>query len=99
MIQVDENEKKKEGNNINMTKTEYLNGFDTSDFSQKKMKTISSMNKTVQKNLPKLKRKKMKKKVNTTDTESNNINLNDDSDDGDEDPKITKIFRINKEQH
>ena len=37
MIQVDENEKKKEGNNINMTKTEYLNGFDTSDFSQKKM--------------------------------------------------------------
>ena len=99
MIQVDENEKKKEGNNINMTKTEYLNGFDTSDFSQKKMKTISSMNKTVQKSLPKLKRKKMKKKVNTTDTESNNINLNDDSDDGDEDPKITKIFRINKEQH
>ena len=98
MIQVDENEKKKDGNNINMTKTEYLSGFDISD-SQKKMKTISSMNKTTQKSLPKLKKKKIKKKVNTTDSENNNINLNDDSDDGDDDPKNTKIFRLNKEQH
>ena len=99
MIQVDENEKKKEqGNNINnMTKTEYFNGFDVDDFSQKKMKTISSMNKTMQKSLPKLKRKKMKKKINNTDTDNNNINLNDESDDPEEDPKITKIFRINKD--
>ena len=101
MIQLDENEKKKDqkNTNINMTKTEYLNGFDISDFTQKKMKTISGMNKTTQKSLPKLKRKKMKKKVNNTDSDNNNINLNDDSDDGDEDPKITKIFRLNKEQN
>ena len=33
MIQVDENDKKKEGN-VNMTKTEYLNDF--TDFSTKK---------------------------------------------------------------
>jgi hypothetical protein len=80
-----------------MTKTEYFNGFDVDDFSQKKMKTISSMNKTMQKSLPKLKRKKMKKKINNTDTDNNNINLNDESDDPEEDPKITKIFRINKD--
>jgi hypothetical protein len=40
MIQVDENEKKKEGNNINMTKTEYLNGFDTSADSSEKVPLI-----------------------------------------------------------
>ena len=96
MIQVDENDKKKEGN-VNMTKTEYLNDF--TDFPSKKMKTINGMNKTTQKSLPKLRRKKVKKKVNTTDSENNNVNLNDDSDEGDEDPKITKIFRLNKEQH
>ena len=63
------------------------------------MKIINGMNKTTQKSLPKLRRKKVKKKVNTTDSENNNVNLNDDSDEGDEDPKITKIFRLNKEQH
>jgi hypothetical protein len=95
MIQVDENEKKNIGNNnANFTKTDY----DFSDFSTKKMKTISGMNKTTQKSLPKLKRKKMKPKVSSTDSD-NNINLNDESEDGDEDPKITKIFRLSKEPH
>ena len=94
MIQVDENEKKNIGNNnANFTKTDY----DFSDFSTKKMKTISGMNKTTQKSLPKLKRKKMKPKVSTDS--DNNINLNDESEDGDEDPKITKIFRLSKEPH
>ena len=82
-----------------MTKTEFFSGLDMSDFSGKKTNTISGMNKTLQKSLPKLKRKKMKKKVNTTDTENNNANANDESDDGEDDPKITKIFRLNKEQH
>ena len=97
MIQIDENEKKMNPNN--MTKTEFFSGLDMSDFSGKKTNTISGMNKTLQKSLPKLKRKKMKKKVNTTDTENNNANANDESDDGEDDPKITKIFRLNKEQH
>ena len=97
MIQIDENEKKMNTNN--MTKTEFFSGLDMSDFSGKKTNTISGMNKTLQKSLPKLKRKKMKKKVNTTDTENNNANANDESDDGEDDPKITKIFRLNKEQH
>ena len=97
MIQIDENEKKMNSNH--MTKTEFFSGLDMSDFSGKKTNTINSMNKTLQKSLPKLKRKKMKKKFNTTDTENNNVNANDDSDDGEDDPKITKIFRVNKEQH
>ena len=97
MIQIDENEKKMNSNR--MTKTELFSGLDMPDFSTKKMKTISGMNKTTQKSLPKLKRKKVKKKINTTDTENNNININDESDDGEDDPKITKIFRVNKEQH
>ena len=97
MIQIDESEKKMNPNH--MTKTEFFSGIDMSEFSAKKTNTINSMNKTLQKSLPKLKRKKMKKKFNTTDTENNNINANDDSDDGEDDPKITKIFRVNKEQH
>ena len=97
MIQIDENEKKINSNR--MTKTELFSGLDMPDFSGKKNNTISSMNKTLQKSLPKLKRKKVKKKINTTDTENNNININDESDDGEDDPKITKIFRVNKEQH
>ena len=97
MIQIDENEKKMNSNR--MTKTELFSGLDMPDFSGKKNNTISSMNKTLQKSLPKLKRKKVKKKINTTDTENNNININDESDDGEFDPKITKIFRVNKEQH
>ena len=97
MIQIDENEKKMNSNR--MTKTELFSGLDMPDFSGKKNNTISSMNKTLQKSLPKLKRKKVKKKINTTDTENNNININDESDDGEDDPKITKIFRVNKEQH
>ena len=101
MIQVDENEKKinQNNNNINaMTRTEYLSGLDMSDFSGRKTNTISGMNKTTQKSLPKLKRKKMKKKVNATDSDVNNANLNEESDYGDDDPKITKIFRINKDK-
>ena len=97
MIQIDENEKKMNSNR--MTKTELFSGLDMPDFSGKKNNTINSMNKTLQKSLPKLKRKKVKKKINTTDTENNNININDESDDGEDDPKITKIFRVNKEQH
>ena len=98
MIQVDENEKKINNPN-NMTRTEFFSGLDMSDISSKKMNTLSGMNKTKQKSLPKLKRKKMKKKVNNTESDNNNININDDSDEGDEEPKITKIFRLNKEQH
>ena len=97
MLQIDENEKKMNPNH--MTKTELLSGIDMSEFSAKKTNTINSMNKTLQKSLPKLKKKKMKKKFNMTDTENNNTNANEDSDEGEDDPKITKIFRINKEQH
>ena len=60
MIQIDENEKKMNSNR--MTKTELFSGLDMPDFSGKKNNTISSMNKTLQKSLPKLKRKKVKKK-------------------------------------
>ena len=98
MIQVDENEKKMNNQN-NMTRTEFFSGLDMSEISGKKMNTLSGVNKKTQKSLPKLKRKKMKKKVNNTDSDNNNINVNDDSDEVDEEPKITKIFRLNKEQH
>ena len=108
MIQIDENDKKNvnnENNEFSKTKTlnkaEYLNTLDISDFSGKKINTI--MNRTTQKSLPKIKKNRLKKKANTAgDSENNNklMNMNnEDSDDNEDEPKITKIFKKNKEQH
>jgi len=91
-----------------LTKTEFFNGsgFDGSELSPqpKNIKnnnaTLSNMNKTTQKSLPKLKKHKTKKKnVNMTGDSDQNMNNIDDSEDNEEEPKITKIFRMNKDQH
>ena len=97
-LQLDENDKKKEQikNIINFNKTEYSNGFGL-----KKINTLNDMKKTIQQNLPRLKDKdkEIMKKVNSTFSENNNIKIKLDLDDGNEKPIITKIFRVNKEQH
>ena len=96
-------------NKNNLTKTEFFSGsnFDDSELSPqiKNLKhlnnrTVSNMNKTTQKSLPKLKKHKIKRKnINMTGDSEPNINMNNDSEDNEEEPKITKIFRVNKDQH
>jgi len=94
--------------NKNNTKTDFLSasGFDVSDLSpyNKTIKNLNNntinMNKTTQKSLPKLnKHKLMKKNANLTTFQDQNLNMNDDSDENEDEPKITKIFRVNKDQH
>ena len=96
-------------NKNNLTKTDFFSGsgFDVSELSSqaKNLKnlnnrTISNMNKTTQKSLPKLKKHKINRKnINLPGDSEPNINLNNDSEDNEEEPKITKIFRVNKDQH
>ena len=96
-------------NKNNLTKTEFFSGsnFDDSELSPqiKNLKhlnnrTVSNMNKTTQKSLPKLKKHKIKRKnINMTGDSEPNINMSNDSEDNEEEPKITKIFRVNKDQH
>ena len=94
--------------NKNNTKTDFLSasGFDASEFSphNKTIKNLNNntvnMNKTTQKSLPKLnKHKLMKKNANLTTFQDQNLNMNDESDENEDEPKITKIFRVTKEQH
>lgn len=94
--------------NKNNTKTDFLSasGFEVSDLSphNKTIKNLNNntinMNKTTQKSLPKLnKHKLMKKNANLTTFQDQNLNMNDDSDENEDEPKITKIFRVNKDQH
>ena len=92
-----------------LTKTDYFSGsgFDGSELSpqNKNIKnlsnqTVSNMNKTTQKSLPKLKKHRIKRKnINVTGDSEQNMIMNEDSEDNEEEPKITKIFRVNKEQH
>ncbi len=96
-------------NKNTMTKTDFFNGsnIDGSELSPhpKNMKninnlTINNMNKTTQKSLPKLRKHKLKKKnPNTTGDSEPNMNNPDDSEENEDEPKITKIFRMNKDQH
>ena len=96
-------------NKNTLTKTDFFNGsgIDGSDLSphSKNMKsfnnlTINNMNKTTQKSLPKLKKHKLKKKnPNMTADSEQNLNNPDDSEENEDEPKITKIFRMNKDQH
>ena len=96
-------------NKNTMTKTDFFNGsgIDGSELSPhpKNMKninnlTINNMNKTTQKSLPKLRKHKLKKKnPNTTGDSEPNLNNPDDSEENEDEPKITKIFRMNKDQH
>ena len=107
MIQVDENDKKnafqtyKEMNDLNknknnMNKTEYFNSYE--DSSDTRTKNKNNLNKTILKNLPKLHQNRLKKKVNTFSDTEKNINANYESEDNDEEPKITKIVKMGKEQ-
>ena len=107
MIQVDENDKKnafqtyKEMNDLNknknnMNKTEYFNSYE--DSSDTRTKNKNNLNKTILKNLPKLHQNRLKKKVNTFSDTEKNINVNYESEDNDEEPKITKIVKMGKEQ-
>ena len=96
-------------NKNTLTKTDFFNGsgIDGSDLSphSKNMKsfnnlTINNMNKTKKKSLPKLKKHKLKKKnPNMTADSEQNLNNPDDSEENEDEPKITKIFRMNKDQH
>ena len=95
--------------NTSLTKTEFFSGsgIDVSELSPqtKNLKslnnrTVNNMNKTTQKSLPKLKKHKIKRKnINMTGDSEPNMNMNEDSEDNEEEPKITKIFRVNKDQH
>ena len=94
--------------NKNNTKTDFLSasGFEVSELSphNKTIKNLNNntvnMNKTTQKSLPKLnKHKLMKKNANLTTFQDQNLNMNDESDENEDEPKITKIFRVNKDQH
>ena len=95
--------------NTSLTKTEFFNGsgIDVSELSPqtKNLKSlnnrsINNMNKTTQKSLPKLKKHKIKRKnINMTGDSELNLNINEDSEENEEEPKITKIFRVNKDQH
>ena len=96
-------------NKNSLTKTEFFSGsgFDVSELSPQPKglkslnnRTVSNMNKTTQKSLPKLKKHKIKRKnINMTGDSEQNMNLNEESEDNEEEPKITKIFRVNKDQH
>ena len=96
-------------NKNSLTKTVFVSGsgFEVSEMSPqpKNMKnlnnrTVSNLNKTTQKSLPKLKKHKIKRKnINMTGDSEPNMNMNEDSEDNEEEPKITKIFRVNKDQH
>ncbi len=97
-------------NKNNLTKTEFFNGsgFDVSELSPqaKNLKnfnnnrTLSNINKTTQKSLPKLKKHKIKRKnINMTGDSEQNMNVNEDSGDNEDEPKITKIVRVAKDQH
>jgi hypothetical protein len=94
--------------NKNNTKTDFLSasGFEVSELSphNKTIKNLNNntvnMNKTTQKSLPKLnKHKLMKKNANLTTFQEQNLNMNDESDENEDEPKITKIFRVTKDQH
>ena len=113
MIQVEENDKKSAFHTYNemnelAKKNDFFSGSaDTSELSpqtrnlkNQNSKTLSNLNKTTQKSLPKLKKHKVKRKnINMTGDADANININGDSEDNEEEPKITKIFRVNKDQH
>ena len=96
-------------NKNNLTKTDFFNGreFDISELppQTKKLKnlysrTVKNMNRTTQKSLPKLKKNRIKRKnINMTGDSELNLNMNEDSEDIEEEPKITKIFKRNKDQH
>ena len=95
-------------NKKSLTKTDYFNGsgFEASELSPQlknrnlNSQTVSNMNKTTQKSLPKLKKHKLNKKhINITGDSEQNLVMNEDFVDNEEEPKITKIFRVNKEQH
>ena len=94
----------------NLTKTEYFSasGFEGSELSPQyknrknlSNQTITNKNKTTQKSLPKLNKHKLKRKnVNMTGDTEQNIIMNEESEENEEEPKITKIFRVNnKDQH
>jgi hypothetical protein len=94
--------------NKNNNKTDFLSasGFDAPDLSphNKTIKNLNNntvnINKTTQKSLPKLNRHKlMKKNANLTSFQDQNLNINDESDENEDEPKITKIFRVTKDQH
>ena len=94
--------------NKNNNKTDFLSasGFDAPDLSphNKTIKNLNNntvnINKTTQKSLPKLNRHKlMKKNANLTSFQDQNLNINDESDENEDEPKITKIFRVAKDQH
>ena len=113
LIQVEENDKKSAFRTYNemnelAKKNDFFSGSaDTSELSpqtrnlkNQNSKTLSNLNKTTQKSLPKLKKHKIKRKnINMTGDADANININGDSEDNEEEPKITKIFRVNKDQH
>ena len=97
-------------NKNNLTKTEFFSGsgFDVSELSPqaKNLKnfnnnrTLSNINKTTQKSLPKLKQHKIERKnINMTGDSEKNMNVNEDSGDNEDEPKITKIVRVAKDQH
>ena len=97
-LQIDENDKKREQiiNNINnMNKTEYPLGL---GFNGKKLKIPNEIKKNIQQSLPKLKEKQVLKKANSTLTDTD-LYLKTDINAKDNEPIITKIFRLNKEQH
>ena len=94
--------------NKNNNKTDFLSasGFDAPDLSphNKTIKNLNNntvnINKTTQKSLPKLNRHKlMKKNANLTSFQDQNLNINDESDENEKKKKITKIFRVAKDQH
>ena len=96
-------------NKNSLTKTEFFSGsgFDISELSpqvknRKNLSnaTLNNINRAIQKSLPKLKKHKLKRKnINMTGDSEQNPNMGEDSEDNEEEPKITKIFRVNKDQH
>ena len=98
-LQFDENDKKREiinNNIINMNKTEYSLNL---GFNGKKLKINNDMKRNIQQNLPKLKEKQSLKKANSTLNENTDLYLKTENNAKDDEPIITKIFRVNKEQH
>ena len=98
-LQFDENDKKREiinNNIINMNKTEYSLNL---GFNGKKLKINNDIKRNIQQNLPKLKEKQSLKKANSTLNENTDLYLKTENNAKDDEPIITKIFRVNKEQH
>ena len=105
MIQVDENDKKNTfqiNKNRNKTRSDFFNGsgINASEISPrtKKINNLTvNMSRPTEKSLPKLKKYMLtKKNFNLTLDQEPNINLND-SGENEEEPKITKITRVNKD--